>query len=505
MERQRDPARFALTLMAAALLLLGAAYIARTSFESGGRRVFCLWDDAMISMTYARNLAEGHGLVWNADGERVQGFSNLGVTLAMAALHLLPLATEHTALAFQLVSLACLLGALLGAAHIAGRDDPWTGVAAAGFTLFAAPLAVWGLQGSDVAPLAFWLVACAGVLAQASPRPAHVAALALGSLLRPDAGLFFAVALAARASSAPRPRGALLSGLFALMACAAVYLLFGWLYYGDPLPNTWYLKATGMPRALIWSRGLRSLGVWWPGVLPALAAAACALWLAPRDRLLRISAACVAAAVLYEVSVGGDWIVKLGSRFGAPVLPLLGVCAARGVALLCARFAPGYARPALLVAGALLGLAASPPAASREWWLVRTPTLLADYNRSNWRLGAYLRDHADPSLRLAVHWAGVAPYVSRRHAIDVLGKSDRHIARLRVARFEPGHAKWDWDYVLEVQRPDAIDAPSRGLENDARFRAAFARVWTPDGVSFYLRKDAAALLRDGPPAVTGNP
>ena len=45
----------------------------------------CLFDDAMISMRYARNLAEGHGLVFNA-GEYVQGFSNPLMTLLMAAL-----------------------------------------------------------------------------------------------------------------------------------------------------------------------------------------------------------------------------------------------------------------------------------------------------------------------------------------------------------------------------------------------------------------------------------
>jgi hypothetical protein len=490
MERRVDRGRMAAAVLLAAL---GGAYIARTSFEVGGRRVFCLWDDAMISMTYARNLAEGHGLVWNTDGgERVQGFSNLGVTLAMAALHALPLAPERTSLAFQLACLACLLATAFVAARIAARGDPRAGPAAALFVAFAAPLGVWSLQGSDVAPVALWLVACAGVLSQPAPRPAAVAALALGALLRPDAGLFFAAALAARFTNAPRPRAALLAGALALGASAGAYLLFGWLYYGDPLPNTWYLKATGMPRALIWSRGVKSLGVWLPGALPALALAGYAFVRAPRDPLLRIAAACLGVGLLYEVSVGGDWIVKLGSRFTAPLLPLLAVCAARGLAAT-------RLHPALVSAAALLcALAASPRAATREWLDPRAPTLLADYNRANWRLGAYLRDHSDPALRLAVHWAGVAPYVSRRHAIDVLGKSDRHIARLQVARFEPGHAKWDWDYVLRVQRPDAIDAPSRGLERDPRFVAEFVRIRAPDGVSFYLRREAAPLITGSP-------
>ncbi len=83
-----------LSLLVIIDLAWGAAYIHRTSFVHGGQRVFSLWDDAMISMQYARNLRLGHGLVWNAGGDRVQGFTNLGVTLVMAGAHWLPLARD---------------------------------------------------------------------------------------------------------------------------------------------------------------------------------------------------------------------------------------------------------------------------------------------------------------------------------------------------------------------------------------------------------------------------
>lgn len=507
----QNRARAALTLLLCVQLAWSALYVARTSFEQAGTRVFCLWDDAMISMTYARNLREGHGLVWNPGGARVQGFSNLGVTLVMALLHALPLSMAKAALAFQALCLALQTAALALLARLAGRQDPGLGVGAALFAALAAPFALWNLQGADVAPLALWLLACTAVLAAPAPRPTAVAALSLGALLRPDAGLFFAAALAARGSCAPRPRAALWAGALGLAASAGAYLLFGWLYYGDPLPNTWYLKATGMPRAQILERGLRGLSVWLPGALPALGAAALALCAAPRDPLLRVAAMLVAAAVGYEIAVGGDWIVRLGSRFSAPVLPLLALLASRGVLVLqnawgrrraASRLrSPAFA--ALVCAAA--GLAASPLAAAREWLDPRAPTLLGDWNRRNWALGAYLRDYSAPSLRVAVHWAGVIPYVSRRFAIDVLGKSDRHIARLAVDRFEPGHAKWDWDYVLGEQRPDVLDAPSRGLEQDPRFLAGFVRVRAPGGVVFYLRRDAAPLLRDLPGGSAGPP
>ncbi len=102
-------------------------YIASTSFVVENQRYFTLWDDAMISMQYARNLWEGNGLVWNAGGDPVQGFTNLGVTLAMAAVHGLPLSEFRIALAVQLLNLA-LLAALLVFVWRAAReiepDDP---------------------------------------------------------------------------------------------------------------------------------------------------------------------------------------------------------------------------------------------------------------------------------------------------------------------------------------------------------------------------------------------
>jgi hypothetical protein len=62
-------------------------YILATSFIIDGTRYFVLFDDAMISMRYAYNLAHGNGLVWNL-GERVQGFTNPLWVFYMALLRL---------------------------------------------------------------------------------------------------------------------------------------------------------------------------------------------------------------------------------------------------------------------------------------------------------------------------------------------------------------------------------------------------------------------------------
>src|SRR4051812_49273934 len=92
-----------MTLFAAATLgLLWLA--ARTSISIAGTRYFVLPDDAMISMRFARNFANGLGLVWNA-GERVQGYTNPAWTFLMAGVQMLPIPERLMSLPLQLASI----------------------------------------------------------------------------------------------------------------------------------------------------------------------------------------------------------------------------------------------------------------------------------------------------------------------------------------------------------------------------------------------------------------
>ena len=79
-------------------LLFSLVFIARTGFFVGTDRYFTLFDDAMISMRYARNLAAGHGLAWNAGQPPVEGYTNFLWTLWMALIHLWPVPESKIAL-----------------------------------------------------------------------------------------------------------------------------------------------------------------------------------------------------------------------------------------------------------------------------------------------------------------------------------------------------------------------------------------------------------------------
>lgn len=484
----------------------GALYVVRTSFVIDGERVFCLWDDGMVSMQYARNLARGDGPVWNPGGERVQGFSNPGVTSTMALIHLLPIAASRTALVFQLLNLA-ILGIVLVLVWRITSDlfgEPWVSAGAVAAVAAFAPLAVWSLQGSDAGFVALWLLTCVAALSRQKgpdavwPKPLFWL-LAAGLVLRLDVAIYYVLFLAVSLAYPGRRWRRLAYGALLLVAVEATLAGASYLYYGDPLPNTYYLKATGSPRWFVLASGFEQMARLLPGLLPALILAGVAYRSRRRDPVVVVSLLAASASLAYAFWVGGDWAFEWGNRFAVPSLPLLLLLAVGGAFMLLERsrfLAGSRAAPALLLVTAMvLGVLATPRTARVEWYVPTSMTMYRDYNALFARFAGYLRRRADPSTSLGVHYAGVLPYFSELFAIDMLGKSDRHIARMEVPRFIPAHSKWDWDYVVNQRKPDIIVGASRGIGGLFEFRDGYYQGEFLDRqLLFFIRKSSLEKL-----------
>src|SRR5574340_501806 len=139
MPSQRTTLRLLLT--AAAVFYL--AFIWRTSFQAKNTTYFTLVDDAMISMRYARNLVGGQGLVWNPGGPPVEGFTNLGWTLVLAGIHLLPVSQAHISLVVMLMAAGILLAEGVVVYQVVTTLEPASRLAplaATAATLFYFPL-----------------------------------------------------------------------------------------------------------------------------------------------------------------------------------------------------------------------------------------------------------------------------------------------------------------------------------------------------------------------------
>lgn len=346
------------------LALFSAIFIARSGFDVGGRLHFSLFDDAMISMRYARNLAEGHGLAWNEGGAPVEGYTNLLWTLWMAVLHLLPVPEATISLLVMLTSAGLLLVHLVVVRGIVARVAPGNRVAAGVAVVLTAtcyPLAYWSLRGMEVGLLAVLVSLGLLLVLRLRDRPDRrdlvLLCVVVSAMLavRTDALVPAAVIGTFAFLVVGRRTGLAVVGS-ALVTLAAV-TAFRLAYYGVPLPNTYYLKVTGVPTGVRLDTGLVALRqvlvVQLAGylVLGGLALAALGR---RRDPALLLLGGLVVAQLGYSASVGGDaWeLFSYANRYVCVALPALFVLCGVGVAELAGSKGP---RRATLLGGVLAG------------------------------------------------------------------------------------------------------------------------------------------------------
>lgn len=467
----------------AAYAVYAVAFIWRMSFVIEGERHFLLAEDAMILMRYAKNLADGHGLVWHPGAERVEGITNLLWTGYMALFHLLPLPASKTSLPIMVTGALCVLLTAACVWRLGRRfcpDSAFVGPAAAALCAFYLPFGAHALRGSESGVLTLLTAAAAVLTLEAwearrfSPWPYIMLAAGVG--IRLDAAVGFLVFVAAgTVFDAPRRRRHLAVGLGLLAAVVAAQTGFRLVYYGEWLPNTYYLKMTGYPLVFRMSRGLYEFAMFGWRMSPLLFVFP---WLAlamRRDRETALLAGLFAGHAAYSVYVGGDfWTWWGGSdRFLLPGMPgffLLCCVAFHDVApalhtgLRDRRLAAGAAGLCFVLAAVQFNAIAG-PRSLLEWSLQRRPQEWWDSDIMMTRRAYLLDDITTPDAVCAVAAAGTTPYFLARPTVDFLGKCDKAIARLparqvqgwaRLRHFWPGHLKWDYAYTIETYNPDVI-------------------------------------------------
>jgi len=136
---------------------------------------------------------------------------------------------------------------------------------------------------------------------------------------------------------------------------------------------------------------------------------------------------------------------------------------------------------------------------------LETPAYTVAFNRAAVEAGIELSRYVDPKGSVAVAAAGTVPYYSGIRGVDVLGKSDRYIARLPGRGFggqrvTPGHNKYDLHYSIEKLRPDAIyDALAWSRHHDGNDVFPFVQEHYVQRGSFWLRRDSPFVHWDRTP------
>ena len=420
----------------------------QASLVVDGTRYFWLDDDQMISMRYARNLAEGSGLVWNP-GERVEGYTNFLWTLVMAGVHLLPIGDAKTAVVLKMVNMALAIAVLFLSERLLRLFQPQPGLALPALLITLAlciDLLFWSVNGFETTLLtATFLFVVIRILEESQTARAETSTyllMGLIPLIRSDAYyVWAAAALLAIGMSHNRRQTADLLAISLVLP--ALHLLFRHWYYGDWLPNTYYLKVVGVPRRTV--SGLLYLARFARnyGVVLVLAAFGGLLWGDRRHWLLMGG---LAISGCYVLVVGGDLFNF--SRYLAHIVPVILVLAIAAVTDITERGSTAQF-PLLLVLVLSVFFQAG----------VYRLGLLQDLNgapQSGMVSGLLIRRFTRPEAKIAVVAAGNAPYFSHRYAIDMLGKSDRYIARRQpCSNGMIGHNKFDANYSLGLH-PDLV-------------------------------------------------
>lgn len=534
----RSDARLFAVFAAAILFLWMPPVLIGHSASFSGERYWWLHDDAMISMRYACNAAHGLGLVWNP-GERVEGYTNFLWMSFMAFVHFVQVPESKTSLIVLLANIALAIAVIylmIKLVRVLGGGMLATWATLTTFSLNRDAM-LWTIDGLETMLLTLFFALGIYLVIRDALRDrvgfSPYAVLAVMALVRADAIVLTVLSMGMSLIINKRKKRVIAYSVLAL-ALPIAHEVFRLLYYGDLLPNTAYLKVMNWRNRS--SAGIEYIMDFIKAYPIILLLAAMGAVFARNPITLSILGL-VAVYSVYVASIGGD---AFGNRrFFVPVVPMLMIVAyitvesfrgqlkagvlphafyrirRTGIALwilaacgaliasicmpFCVAEAERYGKPydASMVAGLvlffMLCFVLFVCLKKKVEWIViliclmASPLIMPGYMRymvpsksgiGNVEIGLLLKEKTSPDCIVADFWAGSVFYFSRRHGIDMLGKCDRYIARLRDDSKEsiPGHNKFDFRYSLGELKPDYVIANFRlPVEAEAMKRVAVGK------------------------------
>lgn len=297
-------------------------------------------DDAYISLRYARNLANGHGLVFSIDGGiPVEGYTNFLWVLLETPLFVFNLpdsvvlhAVKITGIVFGSgnIVLVYLLSILVT------RNERQAQLAA--LFLGAIPhLAFWAVGGLETTMYSFWLLLglYTFFVAQRSGKTQiwSMVFFTLMALTRPEGLLFVCVffliqtiylARSPRSVDTSSTMRKIIASLAFFILVYGIYFLWKFNYYGFPLPNSFYAKHSHL-NPFHFVRRLIQMSPFLLYLLPMFAIGWYGYFWVPNHQknertILFLS---MLALILFSFIPRGEWMP--GFRYELPFLPILAV------------------------------------------------------------------------------------------------------------------------------------------------------------------------------------
>jgi len=414
-------------------------------------------DDAFISFRYAEHLAQGKGLVWN-DGYRIEGFSNFLWTVIIAAGIFF---SAEPVVFSQIMGLVFFLITLLTIYKISqfvfkSSDLALLIIFLTGVNYTFSCYATGGLE-TMLQTCLFAFSIYLSFLVCSRPEKNYLylfilsVALALSLMIRLDSAIivpvvFVFLVYCCFKSPCPAKKKIVSLLLFSLPLILIIgfWLYWKWKYFGDILPNTYYLKAAHTNYVLY---GLKYIYMFiisnllipfpvlfffgLPKILPAF------------NRKWYFLLGVVTLWLAYIIKIGGDF---MEFRFFVPILPFLVILY---IWLILKVVIQRFIRTTLIfliVIGSFhhqftfgkITFITEIASITELTHQVEAPDISwADVGKI---LGRDL--NYSSNITIAVTAAGAIPFYSKLRTVDMLGLSDKWIALNGVPyRDKPGHRK----------------------------------------------------------------
>jgi len=412
-----------------------------------------LVDDAYISARFARNLAEGFGLVYNrgAGLERVEGYSNFLWVLLLALGIKLGLSVRFLAQFYGvLFALASTVIVFLWIKKETGSR--WLGLLGMSFLVTNIYFVIWQVEGLEVPAFGFFILASIYCLSQNKDAYAMIFSL-LASLSRPDGILLFiSIGLSQIAESIKKGDDykPLIKKWLWFIIPYLIYFSWRAIYYRSFLPNTFYAR-TGLGWVSL-REGLlyfKDFFVQNPGVIFLILLIFYAIfWRKSLSFSIKAGLVFIGFYFLFLFLVGGDWMPN--SRLLIPLLPLF-YCI--GITLIHFQFAKAVHKRVILFLLCLSVVGAN------VFYLINYN--LKDSFDKAWHrkqdkfyvpVADWLKKYVWQNQTLALGDIGYIGYFGGHdRIIDTMGLVDRHLGRL------PGISSLntDLDYIF-TQNPFCI-------------------------------------------------
>ncbi len=441
-------------------------------------------DDSFIGFRYSENMANGYGVVFNIGENPVEGYSNFlwllvgsfFVKFGFSAM----MASKYLGIFFSVINIPILYKLsyrILGNKLYASLPPLFLSVIPA--------YAFWAVAGLEtIFYVTLLLVSLLMFLGKRYVLSSFF--FVLLSLTRPEGAIIFAaLSLLILYKNKKEKAGPFSSNLIKWIGVFAgiyvPYFIWRFLYFGYPLPNSFYFKS-----------GISSLSsIWWAysflvyispfaifgayGIIRQKASG-------EKKFLLALAALLVALTFLYKPIQGYPY------RFLLPSLPFIFILASDGVRqFLSSLNESGFSFPrhgsslrkyvALIV---VVFLFAYPLVDAREY-KAYADKFYNGYERAHNKLGKWLSENFAPNATLVMADIGATPYYARMRTIDIVGVTDEYIT----------HNPHDAQYVKYIldQNPEIIALLSGStnifrplwdysgiIYNDADFQKKYERI-----------------------------